>query len=1073
MNRQQYLPIKELTHGLLLIVCLSILSGASSAADNFEGPGKPSNLPLPSSMTLVEYEEVMYKWILERKYTKLGWSKDKSVRDTGPYIDNVYYGTHPAVRIYYSPEVMTWLLKGRPANESIPDGAMIIKEMFTPPAIMYQELAQELAKDPKYKDPEDYEKLIASMVNNWTIMVKDSESSSDGWFWGSVSIPSGKDSIKEAIATQVDTPENRKHDFLRYSGFGMPCIRCHASAEDDLTFSDLANIQGQPGNPLIFKVDDSWRTPEYIANNYPICELKDTPFVKRKFYLPKNKAGVTTRPPADDSVECPPLPGKPDPDEAIVFNDHDFRDNKAFTLPDKAHSDPNKLFLQTFKQFPAADKKSVTKFPPAWMDHVVMPGDHPTKYVTSDNCLGCHGGLSGTPNRNVMFIQNPYGKVSDGFNVSEYGEWRWSPMGVAGRDPIFHSQLESEMAYLERDNKLKPSPLKGPLETTKKATANLCLSCHGAMGQRELAADAKHDEKLDPDFSVEYFYLEDPVTQKIAEHQKDKGVSAYPKYGALAREGISCMVCHHIDAPNAESVKNWKPKDDWLGNATDTEKELAYNLFHHSTGTYQPGPADEVFGPFEVSELPMHNALNVTPGENPYTSNSQMCGNCHTINLPNIGATKSELPILKAASTTSETTAPFKDYEHSIEQATFLEWQNSVFAAVDKKGKPGKDFQSCQDCHMPGGFKNETDKIDIDQVVTQIASIQDSSYPEAGHSLDNDKIDVPMRSEYKRHTHVGLNVFLVSMMDQFSDILGLNTSDYMTTATTGPALALESMLQQAQEDTAEISVGKLSISNYEPNPNDKCADPAGEHILIADVTVNNKTGHRMPSGVAFRRAFVEFTVFDADKKIWQSGDTNSVGVIVGADDKPLSTEFFKDNSYQKHHEKIDCQDQVQIYEELTLNAQDEFTTSFIHRVKHVKDNRLLPNGWRPSTFFASQGKVIEEFMVATDPHGPALNDPDYQNDSYSLKFKGRDSLKYSVRLPPGTDLTNIRVKASLYSQAIPPYWLKQRFDAVKDADPVDSKATRRLYYMVGRLDLQDTPMENWKLLLVSGEKSLN
>ena len=34
-------------------------------------------------------------------------------------------------------------------------------------------------------------------------------------------------------------------------------------------------------------------------------------------------------------------------------------------------------------------------------------------------------------------------------NVSPFGEWRWSPMGLAGRDPIFYAQLDSEIAFVK------------------------------------------------------------------------------------------------------------------------------------------------------------------------------------------------------------------------------------------------------------------------------------------------------------------------------------------------------------------------------------------------------------------------------------------------------------------------------------------------------------------------------------------------------------------------------------------------------------------------------------------------
>ena len=51
--------------------------------------------------------------------------------------------------------------------------------------------------------------------------------------------------------------------------------------------------------------------------------------------------------------------------------------------------------------------------------------------------------------------------------------------------------------------------------------------------------------------------------------------------------------------------------------------------------------------------------------------------------------------------------------------------------------------------------------------------------------------------------------------------------------------------------------------------------------LSARVTVDNKVGHKFPSGVGFRRAFIEFEVLDAKgKPLWASGRTNGAGVIV-------------------------------------------------------------------------------------------------------------------------------------------------------------------------------------------------
>jgi hypothetical protein len=59
-------------------------------------------------------------------------------------------------------------------------------------------------------------------------------------------------------------------------------------------------------------------------------------------------------------------------------------------------------------------------------------------------------------------------------NLSPYGEWRGSPMGLAGRDPIFLAQLQGEVNHF---------PQIAP------CMENTCLHCHGVMGQRQLAID--------------------------------------------------------------------------------------------------------------------------------------------------------------------------------------------------------------------------------------------------------------------------------------------------------------------------------------------------------------------------------------------------------------------------------------------------------------------------------------------------------------------------------------------------------------------------------------------------------
>ena len=49
--------------------------------------GKPHSLPLPSTMSVPKYEQLLFDFLNNRVYMdELNWLKDKGVRDTGPYL---------------------------------------------------------------------------------------------------------------------------------------------------------------------------------------------------------------------------------------------------------------------------------------------------------------------------------------------------------------------------------------------------------------------------------------------------------------------------------------------------------------------------------------------------------------------------------------------------------------------------------------------------------------------------------------------------------------------------------------------------------------------------------------------------------------------------------------------------------------------------------------------------------------------------------------------------------------------------------------------------------------------------
>jgi hypothetical protein len=1002
--------------------------------------GRQDSLPAPNALLLQDYERVLYNFILRRKYAALNWCVDKRVRDTGPWIEGSYYGVHPAVRIYYSPQMMYWLTgdpdywqQGKAAGKAhaqkprtglIPDGAMIVKEMYTPPAELYGELQEMMKQNPDCRDNQAFEKLLDKLISAWTVMVKSSDGAHDGWFWAGPSarkMVGGKlQTIPEAIESQLDD-----YSDVASSGYGAPCIRCHASADKESTFSDLKNIKGflPDENLLGFRADNSWRSKSHFKD-YPLSILMmkqpclQDSMVKAVFALP---------------APLRPWTHSEDPAWQDFMRFHRHHPDTAMRKSDVTRlTDANPVFTATYPQISGQKSSGIQAFPMQWADHVV-PKNQPEQYITSDNCLGCHGGLGGNPYDVTMFLQTgpAYGQ---GHNVSEYEEWRWSPMGLAGRDPIFYAQMESEKAYLEMDAKQK-GPLKGPVKILEQQLSNTCMSCHNSMGQRQLAIDAATDKTLDPIFKSDYVYLTTALSAKDpkpADYQ-------YHKYGNLGREGISCMTCHHITAPDSMTVANWKPAPGWVKNPK--VKDIDYMLFFNTTGRYASGPADTLYGPFkDVKALPMKNSMGITPRMDEFIQNSRMCGTCHTINLPNIGMTKDQFPVLTAA----EQNPALSPYPHTLEQSTFVEWLNSSFAQREKDGRQSVGFKSCQDCHMPAGFESLDGKTNIKQVTTKIATIQDADYPQADNRAPDEEIRLYPRANYKRHEHIGLNAFLLEMFNQFPDVLGVAKQDYMTSDTTGNRMAIENMVRQAETATVDLNVQVKSLQGNQ---------------LTVDVSVRNKTGHRFPSGVAFRRAFLEFVVMDGEKVVWSSGRTNSVGVIVGPDGQPLKTEFLPDaNSYQPHYQVINRQDQVQIYEELVQNASNAFSTSFVHRVHTIKDNRLLPKGWRDSKVFEAMGDVLYQFVEATDPH--VSGDPDYMDQG--ADFPGMDNLQYVATLPDGVQTSNLSVRVSMYYQATPPYYLYQRFSAAPNG-----VGTQRLYYLTSHLNLKGTPIENWKLPLVS------
>jgi len=823
-------------------------------------------LPNPSAIGVAKFEKLLYSFLDKECYRS--WVADPQIRNTGPFINGLSYGTHDAVKVFYSPEAWEWL-KHRNRQGEVVDGTMIVKEMFPSPA------------------------REGSKLTGWTVMVKDKKGSFDGWYW--------------SYHAPNYAPENPAIDYPD-SGFGLYCLRCHASAEKESTFATVKNVEG---SPISFNIE--------VPSMLPLEPAKQD-----------SHARIATMRSIDSS---------------------------PFKKP-RASANPN--FLALFKGMPDVDVKQVKAFPGESLDHVISAAGGPRGFLTSSQCMGCHSAT----NDDMVY---PFGESNaKPINISPYTEWRASMMGLAGRDPIFHAQLESEKTLYPQRTEFFD---------------NTCYRCHGVMGQRQLELDKKEP------FSHELVYAlpDDPDG----------------KYGALARDGVSCAVCHQMSKEG-------------LGTPP---------LF---TGKFKLDAPDVVNGPYDqLVALPMKQSLGITPRFAEHIKSSALCGSCHTVILPVFDSRGR--PVL------DKNGKPKEFYE----QTTYPEWLNSVYQ--NERAPVNRDtVRTCQDCHMPKDFRGH-------KILSRVANIEDNNYPYTDYRAPDKEITVRIRDQYSRHTLIGINQFGLMMFQQFPAILGIRTADYMYGQ---GALGLETS-QNSSNDLATKDTAKIEVTSLTRN----------EDYLEAAVRVENLAGHSLPSGVAFRRAFLTFEVLDgAGKVVWASGRTNSVGAIVaGTSDEVLPTEFFYDpvtrkQVFQPHYEVINEQQQAQIYEELVEDPQGKITTSFTALNHPVKNNRLLPKGWRTDGPFAEH----------TGPHADAERDPEYVNKSGAT---GADRILYRIPLNARTRGA-VSVRVSLNYQATPPYYLKDRFATGKGAE------TQRLAYLASHLTVEGTPIESWKLMLVCTTRKL-
>lgn len=1001
-NRQQLAQISALPSNPNKWVCKDSQPVTQQEIDAWCASHPDRGLPLPPDLrnpppvsdfvNYVDYSNHLKDFLTGKvpgqSYQDLGWVSDAHWRLSGPSVNppggnfSHNYGPHFPLKVYYSPEMVDWLCNGRKAE--IPDGAMMVKAMAFYSNPLTGDLETTVADDGCMDLQQTTTKDMPISPILWAPMLKSSHSSYDGWLWMLQQVdlgipPQFPPPLFDASAFTKELPPppitddpswyptgslleqltTKIPDVVMLNPLtGFPyCLSCHSTAKSESTFASMDNILGK--------------------------ELRYKAF-----------AAAATPTPMPTASNFAPFP--------------------------QPLSEPSQDFISFFNQLPPVsfDEVWATRMPAeSYEQQVTTAPSGPSQFLTAAHCNACHNATPQSPLMpKMVFVEDHAARSSRLRNLSPYGEWRVSPMGLAGRDPVFFSQLQGEANNLSQ---LTP------------CIENTCLHCHAVMGQRQLANDTMSQgdgtcKDIFPVAPPPQVPFGKPLQRSVLQQWPGSAQSDQQIYGALGRDGVSCTVCHHIAA-------------------TQLGQEQT------STGNFITGNPGVVYGPYKNNTIvtkPMEHALGLSPEFAQQINSSELCGSCHDILLPVFDNSGNRVGA-------------------SYEQSTHLEWLNS------ESGRPGPQFRSCQDCHMPTRYKG----INLHFKIANSES--NDQFPPTTNRLSDKDIKLTQRGRFYRHSLHGLNGFLNEFFQQFPLILGFQQVDWMSEQPSPldpPAppfgtnfvmelplfTGFESMLDMAENQTATMEIGPVRKTR--------------DGQLSSVVTVRNLTGHDLPTGVGFRRMFLQFLVLDKQgNTLWASGRTNELGFILdGLTNNVLDSEQpvrFPDAPIQPHYQIINSGSQVQIYQELIRDSGGSLTTSFLRRVNPIKDNRIRPKGFDPKFFARSSSPYIRELAVL---HGEEARDPDYVNP----KLTGADKIEYQIPLDAETLSRADHVQVTLYYQSIPPFYLQQRFQDASHG-PGNQDDIQRLYYMTSHLNLDDAKSEagdpvlqGWKLQIANGVRQV-
>ncbi len=464
------------------------------------------------------------------------------------------------------------------------------------------------------------------------------------------------------------------------------------------------------------------------------------------------------------------------------------------------------------------------------------------------------------------------------------------------------------------------------------ATSGECLMCHNAI-----------EDNLGEPMGI----LDDWRSTMMANAAKDPLWRAKVSHEVIVNPGLQqaiedkCTRCH---APAA----NWDAHHNGQSTYSIAELELdtmardgvnctvchqiPSSSLGNISGNFDINDQAEVYGPYEAPFTnPMFNHTGYTATHAPHINDSKLCASCHT---------------LITHSVDYNGTLTGNDF---VEQAIYHEWLNSDFS---------QNGTSCQDCHIP---QNETPVVI-------------SSNPPW---FDDE------RTPFGKHVLAGGNVFMLKLLKQFTNELGITA----TSANFDTTIArTEEMLY---ERTLELEITEQS----------RTID-----TLFINVELSNMTGHKFPGGFPSRRVFVELIAETAtNDTIFHSGKLNSNYDLIN-----------EVSGIEPHYNTINNPQQVQIYEMVMGDYQGIPTTVLMYADHQLKDNRLVPSGFSNGHNSYDTVKIV----------GNASTDPDF-NHSNGIEGSGNDIIHYNI--PLNNLQEDLNITAKVHYQTSSGKWLAEMF----------------------------------------------